>query len=95
MTAPPLAAPAAQQRRDDICMALQTHINDIMMKRYSKAQAASGDGAGSGDPDAPAERAASIEQRVLLRQVPEGMVAQLAAEVLNQTYQMMIYMNIS
>ena len=40
---------------EDICMALQTHINDIMMKRYSKAQAASGDGAGSGDPDAPAE----------------------------------------
>ncbi len=27
---------------EDICMALQTHINDIMMKRYSKAQAASG-----------------------------------------------------
>jgi hypothetical protein len=30
---------------EDICMALQTHINDIMMKRYSKAQAAV-DGAG-------------------------------------------------
>lgn len=28
---------------EDICMALQTHINDIMMKRYSKAQAAAGD----------------------------------------------------
>ena len=27
---------------EDICMALQTHINDIMMKRYSKAQAAAG-----------------------------------------------------
>lgn len=27
---------------EDICMALQTHINDIMMKRYSKAAAASG-----------------------------------------------------
>lgn len=25
---------------EDICMALQTHINDIMMKRYSKARAA-------------------------------------------------------
>ena len=25
---------------EDICMALQTHINDIMMKRYSKAKAA-------------------------------------------------------
>ncbi len=24
---------------EDICMALQTHINDIMMKRYSKARA--------------------------------------------------------
>ena len=23
---------------EDICMALQTHINDIMMKRYSKAR---------------------------------------------------------
>ena len=23
---------------EDICMALQTHINDIMMKRYSKAK---------------------------------------------------------
>jgi hypothetical protein len=26
---------------EDICMALQTHINDIMMKRYSKARTAS------------------------------------------------------
>lgn len=26
---------------EDICMALQTHINDIMMKRYSKVKAAS------------------------------------------------------
>eukprot|EP00951_Prasinocladus_malaysianus_P023365 scaffold198473_cov29-Prasinocladus_malaysianus.AAC.1 len=36
---------------EDICMALQTHINDIMMKRYSKAKAlaaAEGKG-GSGD----------------------------------------------
>jgi len=35
---------------EDICMALQTHINDIMMKRYSKAKAmAQGDGkAGTG-----------------------------------------------
>ncbi len=24
---------------EDICMALQTHINDIMMKRYTKAKA--------------------------------------------------------
>ncbi len=24
---------------EDICMALQTHINDIMMKRYSKVSA--------------------------------------------------------
>ncbi|MEW5314403.1 MAG: hypothetical protein WDW38_005908 [Sanguina aurantia] len=29
---------------EDICMALQTHINDIMMKRYSKAKAAAPDG---------------------------------------------------
>ncbi|KAK9815534.1 hypothetical protein WJX72_005298 [[Myrmecia] bisecta] len=27
---------------EDICMALQTHINDIMMKRYSKAKAMQG-----------------------------------------------------
>ncbi|KAI3437601.1 hypothetical protein D9Q98_000054 [Chlorella vulgaris] len=35
---------------EDICMALQTHINDIMMKRYSKAKAAQegGDGGGGG-----------------------------------------------
>ena len=33
---------------EDICMALQTHINDIMMKRYSKAAAASGDGQAGG-----------------------------------------------
>ena len=38
---------------EDICMALQTHINDIMMKRYSKAQAASGKDAG--DAEAPSE----------------------------------------
>lgn len=25
---------------EDICMALQTHINDIMMKRYSKVMVA-------------------------------------------------------
>ena len=25
---------------EDICMALQTHINDIMMKRYSKVKGA-------------------------------------------------------
>ena len=32
---------------EDLCMALQTHINDIMMKRYTKAAAAVGeDGAG-------------------------------------------------
>eukprot|EP00890_Picochlorum_soloecismus_P006002 jgi/Picsp_1/6402/NSC_03750-R1_kinesin-like calmodulin binding protein len=31
---------------EEICMALQTHINDIMMKRYSKAQAAAGQEAG-------------------------------------------------
>lgn len=30
---------------EDICMALQTHINDIMMKRYSKAKAAQDGGA--------------------------------------------------
>jgi hypothetical protein len=36
---------------EDICMALQTHINDIMMKRYSKAKAAQegGDGGGGGE----------------------------------------------
>ena len=35
---------------EDICMSLQTHINDIMMKRYSKAKAAQeGDGPGGGD----------------------------------------------
>lgn len=42
---------------EDICMALQTHINDIMMKRYSKAKAAQEGGEdiaavaiGGGDP---------------------------------------------
>lgn len=34
---------------EEICMALQTHINDIMMKRYSKAQAASGNEGGEAD----------------------------------------------
>jgi hypothetical protein len=35
---------------EDICMAVQTHINDIMMKRYSKAAAAVDEGgAGGGD----------------------------------------------
>jgi len=33
---------------EDICMALQTHINDIMMKRYSKAKALTGDGKAGG-----------------------------------------------
>jgi hypothetical protein len=27
---------------EDICMALQTHINDIMMKRYSKVRVVRG-----------------------------------------------------
>lgn len=37
---------------EDICMAVQTHINDIMMKRYSKAAAAVGEGGeGGGDGD--------------------------------------------
>ena len=35
---------------EDICMALQTHINDIMMKRYSKVKAAQVRGAGRGGP---------------------------------------------
>lgn len=33
---------------EDICMALQTHINDIMMKRYSKAKAAQEGGGDAG-----------------------------------------------
>lgn len=33
---------------EDICMALQTHINDIMMKRYSKAKAMAGARSGLG-----------------------------------------------
>ncbi|GAX81265.1 hypothetical protein CEUSTIGMA_g8697.t1 [Chlamydomonas eustigma] len=37
---------------EDICMALQTHINDIMMKRYSKAKAMTqGDGKSSSAQD--------------------------------------------
>ncbi|KAK9831534.1 hypothetical protein WJX81_006588 [Elliptochloris bilobata] len=40
---------------EDICMALQTHINDIMMKRYSKAkQMAGGEGTAHSGTDAPA-----------------------------------------
>lgn len=34
---------------EDICMALQTHINDIMMKRYSKVAASSKDGGEAGE----------------------------------------------
>ncbi len=37
---------------EEICMALQTHINDIMMKRYSKAQAATGE---EGETDGPSQ----------------------------------------
>lgn len=44
---------------EDICMALQTHINDIMMKRLTKAKAAmvtagSADAAASQGASAPA-----------------------------------------
>ncbi|CAK0740574.1 hypothetical protein CVIRNUC_001260 [Coccomyxa viridis] len=41
---------------EDICMALQTHINDIMMKRYSKAKAMVG-----GESKAPAAEQAAPE----------------------------------
>jgi hypothetical protein len=42
---------------EDICMALQTHINDIMMKRYSKAKAAQeGGGDAGGEPERERER---------------------------------------
>lgn len=33
---------------EEICVALQTHINDVMLRRYSKARSASG-GAIHGD----------------------------------------------
>ena len=33
---------------EDVCMALQTHINDIMMKRYAKGKAEAGDDGGLG-----------------------------------------------
>ena len=37
---------------EEVCMALQTHINDIMMRRYSRAKAAEEDGSGgAGGPD--------------------------------------------
>ncbi|KAH1206024.1 Kinesin-like protein KIN-14I [Glycine max] len=32
---------------EEICVALQTHINDVMLRRYSKARSAAGGGSGS------------------------------------------------
>ncbi|KAK9917170.1 hypothetical protein WJX75_001536 [Coccomyxa subellipsoidea] len=65
---------------EDICMALQTHINDIMMKRYSKAKAMAGaDGkvqaSGSSEADLPpAHFGAKYEQHVgaLQKQLDEA-----------------------
>jgi len=45
---------------EDICMALQTHINDIMMKRYSKAKAMGASG-GSDGGDAAAQPSAHAD----------------------------------
>eukprot|EP00798_Chlamydomonas_sp_ICE-L_P023239 gene23239-30463_t len=52
---------------EDICMALQTHINDIMMKRYSKttqAKAMSGEGLTGADPAAIAQGTQRHDQDV-------------------------------
>ena len=58
---------------EDICMALQTHINDIMMKRYSKVGAEEGSRGRRGR-----RRAVPIPFHVLLR--PD-----LVGSQLNQT----------
>lgn len=60
---------------EDICMALQTHINDIMMKRYSRAKAASGDDAapGGGAPDFGPKYQAHVAE--LQRQLDEARTA--------------------
>ena len=67
---------------EDICMALQTHINDIMMKRYSRAKAASGDEGAAGGP-AGAEFGPKYQAHVaeLQRQLDEAREALEAAAV--------------
>ncbi len=73
---------------EDICMALQTHINDIMMKRYSKAKAASdarasdsggAGGAGSSAYSAKMEEALR-EQGAALERAQTGLAASQQAE---------------
>ena len=44
---------------EDICLALQTHINDVMMKRYARAKAAAAIGGGGGGDGAQDDGAAS------------------------------------
>jgi len=34
---------------EEICVALQTHINDVMLRRYSKARSSSGGSSLNGD----------------------------------------------
>lgn len=50
---------------EEICLALQTHINDVMMKRYAKrkeaAQAARKDGDGAADAGAAAQQGGATE----------------------------------
>ncbi|KAJ9511982.1 hypothetical protein QJQ45_004434 [Haematococcus lacustris] len=71
---------------EDICMALQTHINDIMMKRYSKAKAMqlAGDGKGGagvgGAPGAPANGGLGLMQGNFGPKY-EAHVAQLQSEL--------------
>lgn len=58
---------------EDICMALQTHINDIMMKRYSRAKAASGEDASAAGPDFGPKYQAHVAE--LQRQLDEARAA--------------------
>ena len=59
---------------EDICMALQTHINDIMLKRYAKGKAEAGDdgGLGAGATSGPKHGAHVAE---LQRQLDEALDA--------------------
>ena len=77
---------------EDICLALQTHINDVMMKRYARAKAAAAIGGGGGDVAPPDDGGAAAhtvsfgpkyEAHVaeLQRQVDAARAAATAAEV--------------
>lgn len=58
---------------EDICMALQTHINDVMMKRYTKAKASQGDDSAPGGADFGPKYQAHVSE--LQRQLDEAHAA--------------------